>query len=104
VECETRTSPGFRSDNDWSFVSFGTNSVWATLTIRAVPFRTSRADCSAGQLRRFASTRSGTRHRMKLLSESCLRVRSPQLSSEPEDGHAQENPAQTIASTLSRPQ
>jgi len=31
-----------------------------------------------------------------LLSESCF-VRSPQLSSEPEDGHAQEDPAKTIA-------
>ena len=29
VERETRMSPGFRSDNDWSFESFGTNSVWA---------------------------------------------------------------------------
>jgi hypothetical protein len=41
VECETRTSPGFRSDKDCSVVSFRTNSVWAGLTIRAVPFRTS---------------------------------------------------------------
>jgi hypothetical protein len=40
VECETRTSPGFRSDKDCG--SFGINSVCAGLTIRAVPFRTSR--------------------------------------------------------------
>lgn len=44
LECETRTSPGFRSDKDWGFVSFGTTSVWAVLAIRAVPFRTGRAD------------------------------------------------------------
>jgi hypothetical protein len=54
VECETRTSPGFRSDKDCGFVSFGTIAVWPGLTIGAVPFRTSRADCSAEELRRFA--------------------------------------------------
>jgi hypothetical protein len=54
VECETRTSPGFRSDNDWGFVLFGTNLVSAGLEIRAVPFRTSRADSSDEELRRFA--------------------------------------------------
>ena len=43
---ETRTSPGFRSDKDCGFVSFGTGSVWAGLTIGAVSFRTSPADCS----------------------------------------------------------
>jgi hypothetical protein len=40
LECETRTSPRFRSDNDWGFVSFGTTSVWAVPAVRAVPFRT----------------------------------------------------------------
>lgn len=40
LECETRTSPGFRFDNDWGLVSCDTTSVWIVLAIRAVPFST----------------------------------------------------------------
>ena len=40
LECETRTSPGFMSDNNCVLVSFATTSVWRVLAICAVPFRT----------------------------------------------------------------
>jgi hypothetical protein len=43
LACETRTSPGFASDNDSGCFSFDTTSVWADLAIHAVPFSTGRA-------------------------------------------------------------
>ena len=49
VACETRTSPGFRFDNDSGCFSFDTTSVWTDLAIRAVPLSTLGTDgCGHG--------------------------------------------------------